>query len=120
MSHEIAGFSKLSKVEKIEWIAKQYFSQPEEAISLVKNYWNTDEKGTYYCASCGNKLFRSGAKCASSCGWPSFFEQSSKKSIVFKEDNSIGMERIETLCGRCGGHLGHVFEGEFLTPKNIM
>lgn len=44
MNHEISGFSKLSKVEKIEWIAKQYFSQPEEAVSLVKNYWNTDEK----------------------------------------------------------------------------
>lgn len=44
MNHEISGFSKLSKAEKIEWIAKQYFSQPEEAISLVKNYWNTDEK----------------------------------------------------------------------------
>lgn len=44
MSHEITGFSKLSKNEKIEWIAKHYFSQPEKAISLVKNYWNTDEK----------------------------------------------------------------------------
>jgi hydroxymethylglutaryl-CoA reductase len=44
MSHEIAGFSKLSKVEKIEWIAKQYFLQPNEAVSLLKNYWNTDEK----------------------------------------------------------------------------
>ncbi|WP_091496465.1 peptide-methionine (R)-S-oxide reductase MsrB [Flavobacterium phragmitis] len=73
-------------------------------------YWNTDEKGTYYCASCGNKLFRSTAKFSSSCGWPSFFEQDNKKSIVFKEDNSIGMERIETLCGRCGGHLGHIFD----------
>lgn len=73
-------------------------------------YWNTNEKGTYYCASCGNKLFRSTAKFSSSCGWPSFFEQSSKKSIVFKEDNSLGMERTETLCGRCGGHLGHIFD----------
>jgi hydroxymethylglutaryl-CoA reductase len=44
MSHEIAGFSKLSKVEKIEWIAKQYFLQPNEAVSIIKNYWNTDEK----------------------------------------------------------------------------
>ncbi|UPQ77794.1 hydroxymethylglutaryl-CoA reductase, degradative [Flavobacterium azooxidireducens] len=44
MNHEISGFSKLSKVEKIEWIAKQYFSQPEEGISLIKNYWNTDGK----------------------------------------------------------------------------
>lgn len=44
MNHEISGFSKLSKNEKIEWIAKQYFSQPEEAVALLKNYWNTDEK----------------------------------------------------------------------------
>ena len=73
-------------------------------------YWNTDVKGTYYCAACGNLLFRSGAKFASSCGWPSFFEQENKKSIVFKDDNSIGMERIEALCGRCGGHLGHLFD----------
>lgn len=73
-------------------------------------YWNTDEKGTYYCASCGNLLFRSTAKFSSSCGWPSFFEQENKKSIVFKEDNSLGMERTETLCGRCGGHLGHIFD----------
>lgn len=44
MNHEISGFSKLSKNEKIEWIAQQYFSQPEEAVALLKNYWNTDEK----------------------------------------------------------------------------
>ncbi len=44
MNHEIAGFSKLSKTEKIEWIAQHYFLQPDEAISLVKKYWNTDEK----------------------------------------------------------------------------
>ncbi|MFM2369291.1 MAG: hypothetical protein RL619_1591 [Bacteroidota bacterium] len=73
-------------------------------------YWNTDEKGTYYCAACGNKLFRSGAKFASSCGWPSFFEQDNKNSVVYKTDNSLGMERIEALCGRCGGHLGHLFD----------
>lgn len=73
-------------------------------------YWKTDEKGTYYCASCGNKLFRSGAKFSSSCGWPSFFEQDNKKSVVYKSDNSLGMERTEALCGRCGGHLGHLFD----------
>lgn len=73
-------------------------------------YWNTDEKGTYYCTACGNKLFRSGAKFASNCGWPSFFEQDNKNSVVYKNDNSLGMERIEALCGRCGGHLGHLFD----------
>ncbi len=73
-------------------------------------YWNSDKKGTYYCTACGNKLFRSDAKFASSCGWPSFFEQDNKNSVVYKNDNSIGIERIEVLCGRCNGHLGHLFD----------
>lgn len=73
-------------------------------------FWNTDEKGTYYCAACGNKLFRSDAKFSSSCGWPSFFEQVDKTSVVYKDDNTLGMQRIEALCGRCGGHLGHLFD----------
>ncbi len=73
-------------------------------------YWNTNEKGTYYCAACGNLLFRSGAKFASSCGWPSFFEQENKNSVVYKEDISFGMKRTEALCGRCNGHLGHLFD----------
>jgi methionine-R-sulfoxide reductase len=73
-------------------------------------YWNTNDKGTYYCAACGNKLFKSDAKFSSSCGWPSFFEQENKNSVIYKKDNSYGMERIEALCGRCDGHLGHLFD----------
>lgn len=72
--------------------------------------WNSDAKGTYYCAACGNKLFRSDQKFSSSCGWPSFFEQENKNSVIYKEDNSYGMQRIEALCGRCDGHLGHLFD----------
>jgi peptide methionine sulfoxide reductase msrA/msrB len=72
--------------------------------------WDSEAKGTYYCATCGNKLFRSDQKFASSCGWPSFFEQENKNSLVFKNDNSYGMRRIEALCGRCDGHLGHLFD----------
>jgi peptide methionine sulfoxide reductase msrA/msrB len=72
--------------------------------------WDSEAKGTYYCAACGNKLFRSNQKFVSSCGWPSFFEQENKNSVVFKEDNSYGMKRIEALCGRCDGHLGHLFD----------
>ncbi len=72
--------------------------------------WNSDAKGTYYCAACGNKLFKSNQKFVSSCGWPSFFEQDNKNSVVYKEDNSYGMSRIEALCGRCDGHLGHLFD----------
>jgi len=43
MNNAVAGFSKLSKDEKINWIAETYFSNPAEAVSLLKNYWNTDE-----------------------------------------------------------------------------
>jgi peptide methionine sulfoxide reductase msrA/msrB len=71
--------------------------------------WNSETKGTYYCAACGLKLFRSNQKFTSSCGWPSFFEQENKNSVVFKDDNSFGMQRTEALCGRCGSHLGHLF-----------
>jgi peptide-methionine (R)-S-oxide reductase len=73
-------------------------------------YWNADIKGTYYCAACGNELFRSEAKFASTCGWPSFFEQENKNSTFFRRDASLGMIRTEVLCGRCGGHLGHIFD----------
>ena len=104
------------KVSNAEW--KKVL--PEDVYEVTRNadterpftgkYWNTDDKGTYYCAACGNKLFRSGAKFSSTCGWPSFFEQENKNSVVFKTDNSLGMERIEALCGRCDGHLGHLFD----------
>jgi peptide methionine sulfoxide reductase msrA/msrB len=71
--------------------------------------WNDETKGTYYCATCGYKLFESNQKFTSSCGWPSFFEQENKESIVFKLDKSYGMIRTEALCGRCNSHLGHLF-----------
>jgi len=72
--------------------------------------YKQDDKGTYYCAACGYRLFKSDQKFSSSCGWPSFFEQDNKESITFKADNSYGMQRTEALCGRCGSHLGHLFD----------
>ena len=44
MNNAVAGFSKLSKKEKITWIANEYFSNPEEALNIIRNYWNSDEK----------------------------------------------------------------------------
>jgi len=73
-------------------------------------YWNTDEKGDYYCAVCGNHLFRSTAKFSSSCGWPSFFEPLRDNAVRYTPDHSHGMNRIEVTCGRCDSHLGHVFD----------
>ena len=93
---------------------------PEDVYEVARNkateraftgkYWDFEGKGTYYCAACGNPLFRSDAKFASTCGWPSFFEPMRKNSVVYKTDNSYGMHRIEVLCGRCGAHLGHIFD----------
>ncbi|HEY6504419.1 MAG TPA: peptide-methionine (R)-S-oxide reductase MsrB [Chitinophagaceae bacterium] len=67
------------------------------------------EKGTYYCAACGNALFKSDTKFESGCGWPSFYEPVSKTSIINTPDYSHGMTRTEVQCGRCKAHLGHVF-----------
>jgi peptide-methionine (R)-S-oxide reductase len=68
------------------------------------------EVGTYYCAACGNALFKSDTKFESGCGWPSFYEPISKASIIYTPDHSYGMTRTEVQCGRCKAHLGHVFE----------
>jgi peptide-methionine (R)-S-oxide reductase len=73
-------------------------------------YWNYEGIGNYYCKACGNHLFQSDAKFASSCGWPSFFETIRKNSVIYKEDRTHGMIRTEVLCGRCDSHLGHVFD----------
>ncbi|QOR73258.1 peptide-methionine (R)-S-oxide reductase MsrB [Cruoricaptor ignavus] len=71
-------------------------------------YNDFDEVGEYFCAACGNHLFKSTQKFASSCGWPSFFE-ADKNGVIYRRDSSHGMERIEVLCKRCESHLGHVF-----------
>ncbi len=78
--------------------------------AFTGKYWDFTGIGTYYCAACGNRLFRSDAKFASTCGWPSFFETVRKNAVVYQPDHSFGMDRIEVLCGRCGGHLGHLFD----------
>lgn len=107
--------SKYLKVKNSEWkkvlnptlyaVARE--ANTERAFSGTYNKFN--QRGTYYCATCGNALFESDSKFASSCGWPSFFEPIGPKSVIYKEDNSIGMERTEVLCGRCDSHLGHIF-----------
>ncbi len=78
--------------------------------AFTGKYYKTNTKGMYYCAVCGNALFKSDAKFASSCGWPSFFESLEPGSVKYEADNTHGMERTEVLCGRCESHLGHVFD----------
>jgi peptide-methionine (R)-S-oxide reductase len=89
-----------------------YATAREQATEapFTGQYWDKNAKGTYYCAVCGNELFRSDAKFASNCGWPSFYQAVRKNSVIYREDNSVGMQRTEVLCARCNSHLGHIFD----------
>jgi peptide-methionine (R)-S-oxide reductase len=74
--------------------------------------------GVYACAACGQVLFDSATKFDAHCGWPSFYD-ARQGSVLFHSDDSLGAMRTEVTCANCGGHLGHIFEGEhFDTPTD--
>jgi peptide-methionine (R)-S-oxide reductase len=73
-------------------------------------YVETRKQGTYKCAACGKVLFTSDKKFESDCGWPSFTAPAAEDNVEFKLDMTLFMKRTEVVCGKCGGHLGHVFD----------
>lgn len=79
-----------------------------------------DKEGTYTCVACGNELFKSDTKYESKTpgllGWPSFQDVIKEGSVKLQDDNTMGMHRIEVVCAKCGGHLGHLFNDE-LSPN---
>mgnify|MGYP000128955905 CR=1 FL=1 len=72
------------------------------------------EEGVFCCKKCNSELYSSQDKFSSGCGWPSFDDDNGSVKRVPDADG----RRVEIVCSSCGGHLGHVFEGEGLTSKN--
>lgn len=81
-------------------------------VPFTGKFLNNKEKGIYTCANCNAELFSSDRKYDAHCGWPSFDDVHKEGSIKFIEDTSHNMQRIETVCANCGGHLGHVFDDD--------
>jgi peptide-methionine (R)-S-oxide reductase len=67
------------------------------------------QDGMYHCGACGQELFPSDTKFESDCGWPSF-DKSLEGNVVFIDDNTLGMHRVEVRCSNCNSHLGHLFD----------
>lgn len=112
-SHTITTPLKVSNAEWKKILKPELYQVAREGateMAFTGKYYEFDVKGTYYCSVCGNALFLSTAKFATTCGWPSFYEPLRKGGVKYKKDNSYNMERTEVLCGRCDSHLGHIFD----------
>nr|QKW93812.1 peptide methionine sulfoxide reductase MsrB [Vitiosangium cumulatum] len=110
--------TKVYAVQKTEQEWKQQLSPEQYRVLRQKGteraftgkYWDHHAAGTYHCAACGQPLFSSDTKFDSGTGWPSFWQPLSPDAVDTHEDRSFFMVRTEVLCGRCGSHLGHVFD----------
>jgi peptide-methionine (R)-S-oxide reductase len=111
-------------VQKSEDEWRQQLSPEEYAVlrqagterAWTGEYNETKTEGVYSCRACGAELFRSDAKFDSHCGWPSFYEPTSRDNVELIEDRTLGMVRTEVRCATCGSHLGHVFDDAPQTP----
>jgi peptide-methionine (R)-S-oxide reductase len=103
------------KLNKLTPVEESVIIKKGTEPAFTGKYENFFQEGTYTCRQCGAPLYKSGTKFNSGCGWPSFDEEIS--GSVARQTDKDG-RRTEILCSVCGGHLGHVFEGEGFTPKN--
>jgi len=98
-------WKKLLSPEKFHVLIEKGTDPP-----FTGKFYKHKNEGVYVCAGCGQELFKSDTKYDSGSGWPSFWTPISPDKVDLKPDHSLGIERIEVVCSRCGGHLGHVFE----------
>lgn len=117
-SEESKGFVDLPAVVKsvAEWkqqLTPLQFHVTREAgteRAFTGELWNNHRHGIYRCVACGTDLFRSDTKFESGTGWPSFWKPIAPENVQERADWSLGMQRTEVNCRRCGAHLGHVFD----------
>jgi peptide-methionine (R)-S-oxide reductase len=103
VTHTDAEWQKLLTPAQYN-ILRQQGTEPPFTSPLL----NEHRTGTFNCAGCALPLFSSKTKFDSGTGWPSFF-QPLPHAVLTSDDSSLGMDRTEVHCRRCGGHLGHVF-----------
>lgn len=111
---DIENKDKVTRTEE-EW--RQMLSAEEFEVTrragterpFTGVYWNEERDGKYMCKCCDSELFDSSTKFDAGCGWPSFYAPLESDSVINREDNTLGMRRIEVLCAKCDAHLGHVF-----------
>jgi peptide-methionine (R)-S-oxide reductase len=112
---DVVMVEKLVKTDA-EWrqqlTPEQYAVLRQQATErpFTGEYVHNKAKGVYTCAACELPLFSSDTKFESGTGWPSFWDAIEQGNVDLHIDNSYGMRRIECVCGRCGSHLGHVFD----------
>jgi len=109
------GIGKITKTDaewKTQLTEQQYYVLRKKGTerSFTGEYHDNKLKGMYHCAACKLPLFDSGTKFDSGTGWPSFYQPVLSSNVTEYQDNEHGMVRTEVTCGRCDGHLGHVFD----------
>lgn len=122
--HPLASEEKKTTENKQEKKIYNKLTPDEQKVILYKGtekpfsgkYNDFFEKGDYHCKQCHARLYHSNDKFNSHCGWPSFDDEI--QGAIKRETDADG-RRIEILCANCDAHLGHVFKGEQLTPKNV-
>lgn len=114
LSLEGDTLSSIVKTDE-EWkreLSKFQFQVLREAgteRAFTGEFWDNKKKGIYTCAGCGLPLFNSQTKFKSGTGWPSYFAPLKEGNVKENVDISYGMRRVEVVCARCEGHLGHIF-----------